>query len=59
MSRDAKKLAQEAYKKRRILERLKDRSHVTFLDDERRQEQKMFDDLGSIGSRSTSGESIS
>lgn len=46
--RDAKKVAQEAYKKRRILERLKDRSHVTFLDAERREEQKMFDEFGSI-----------
>jgi flagellar FliJ protein len=46
--RDAKKLAQEAYKKRRILERLKDRSHTTFLDAERREEQKMFDELGSL-----------
>jgi flagellar FliJ protein len=46
--RQATAVAQDAYKKRRILERLRDRSHATFLDAERREEQKMFDEIGSL-----------
>ena len=46
--RAATKAAQEAYRKRRILERLKERSHAAFLDTERREEQKVFDELGSL-----------
>lgn len=46
--REAVTRAQEAYRKRRMLERLRERAQATFLADERREEQKMFDDLGSL-----------
>ena len=46
--RGAVKQAQEAYRKRRMLERLRERSQTAFLDGERRDEQKVFDDLGSL-----------
>lgn len=44
----AVKRAQEAYRKRRMLERMRERAHTTFLADERREEQKVFDELGSL-----------
>lgn len=47
-ARQAVTVAQEAYRKRRMLERLRERAHTTFLVDERREEQKVFDDLGSL-----------
>lgn len=47
-ARQAVKAAQEAYRRRRMLERLRERAHATFLVDERREEQKVFDDLGSL-----------
>lgn len=46
--RGAVEQAQEAYRKRRMLERLRERSQTAFLDGERRDEQKVFDDLGSL-----------
>jgi flagellar protein FliJ len=46
--KEAVKVAQEAYRKRRMLERMRERAHATFLADERREEQKAFDDLGSL-----------
>ena len=45
---DAVKRAQEAHRKRRILERLRDRAHSAFRLEERRQEQKVFDEIGSL-----------
>lgn len=44
--REATAVAQAAHQKRRILERLKDRAAASFGAEERRQEQKVFDDLG-------------
>lgn len=46
--RDATAVAQAAHQKRRILERLKDRAAATFGAEERRQEQKGFDELGTL-----------
>jgi flagellar FliJ protein len=41
-------VAQDAHRKRRILERLKDRAVARFDVEQRREEQKGFDDLGTI-----------
>ena len=40
--------SREAYRKRRMLERLRERAHTSFQEEERRGEQKVFDDLGSL-----------
>jgi flagellar FliJ protein len=46
--REATAAAQDAHRKRRILERLKDRAVTRFGTAQRRDEQKGFDDLGTI-----------
>ncbi len=46
--REATAAAQAAHQKRRILERLKDRAAAAFGAEERRQEQKVFDELGTL-----------
>jgi flagellar export protein FliJ len=46
--RDAVRQAQDAHRRRRMLERLRERAHAAFVDGERRDEQKVFDDLGSL-----------
>lgn len=46
--RQATAVAQEAHRKRRVLERLKARAAASFGAEERRQEQKGFDDLGTL-----------
>jgi flagellar FliJ protein len=46
--REATSAAQAAHQKRRILERLKDRAAASFGAEEHRQEQKVFDELGTL-----------
>jgi flagellar FliJ protein len=46
--RQAVKRAQEAYRRRRMLERLRERAHTAFLAGERREEQKVLDELGAL-----------
>jgi flagellar export protein FliJ len=46
--RRAEGVARDAYRKRRMLERLREHAHGAFVAGERRDEQKVFDDLGTL-----------